>query len=385
MGLTHEVQFGDNLISIARRYGTTVDAIARANGIKNHNLIQTGAILTIPGAPPMAGSNKVSYDGYTPFDPGTYNKSQDVIDAENKANDAAGAVDLHPDFTYDKGEEYNALWKEYNDRKDFNYDFNADALYQQYKDKYIKQGKMAMADVIGQASAMTGGYGNSYAQTVGHQAYQAQLENLNDVIPDLYQLALDRHNQKGQDMLNRLGLYEKDRAYKYGIDQDKLDRLMADRGYYQGIADNKGDDEYGKWLDMVGINQTEHHNAENNKYNVYRDSIEDNFTERELAMKEEQWKLEKQDYYNTQTPTQTTSKPVQITTKNDKPATVTPTETANTTKFISRYQTKSEFLARNHSEKEFNEYMENNIAAFLRDDRITESEALYLIGYYGLK
>ena len=57
-------------------------------------------------------------------------------------------------------------------REKFSYDLNGDALYQQYKDQYTTQGQMAMMDTMGQAAALTGGYGNSYAQSVGQQAYQ---------------------------------------------------------------------------------------------------------------------------------------------------------------------------------------------------------------------
>ena len=46
-------------------------------------------------------------------------------------------------------------------REKFSYDLNGDALYQQYKDQYTTQGKLAMMDTMGQAAAMTGGYGNS--------------------------------------------------------------------------------------------------------------------------------------------------------------------------------------------------------------------------------
>lgn len=87
------------------------------------------------------------------------------------------------------------------DLANFNYDFNADALYQQYKDKYIQQGQLAMADTMGQAAAMTGGYGNSYAATVGNQAYQAQMQNLNDIVPELYNLAYSKvENQYKNDL-----------------------------------------------------------------------------------------------------------------------------------------------------------------------------------------
>ena len=59
---THTVQRGDTLYSIARRYGTTVEAIAAANGITNPNLIRVGQKLTIPTsgspAPPPSPGEK---------------------------------------------------------------------------------------------------------------------------------------------------------------------------------------------------------------------------------------------------------------------------------------------------------------------------------------
>ncbi len=45
---TYIVQRGDNLTKIARRFGTTVDAIVRANNIKDKNKIYVGQKLIIP-------------------------------------------------------------------------------------------------------------------------------------------------------------------------------------------------------------------------------------------------------------------------------------------------------------------------------------------------
>ena len=47
---TYVVQKGDTLYSIARRYGTTVQAIAARNGIANPSLISVGQKLTIPAS-----------------------------------------------------------------------------------------------------------------------------------------------------------------------------------------------------------------------------------------------------------------------------------------------------------------------------------------------
>lgn len=57
---THIVQPGENLFRIALRYGTTVDAIAQANGITNPWFIYVGQVLTIPAGgngtlPPGSG------------------------------------------------------------------------------------------------------------------------------------------------------------------------------------------------------------------------------------------------------------------------------------------------------------------------------------------
>ncbi len=51
-GFYYTVRWGDTLYSIARRYGTTVWAIAQANGIANPSLIRAGQRLFIPGAAP---------------------------------------------------------------------------------------------------------------------------------------------------------------------------------------------------------------------------------------------------------------------------------------------------------------------------------------------
>ncbi|HEX2141588.1 MAG TPA: LysM peptidoglycan-binding domain-containing protein, partial [Candidatus Limnocylindria bacterium] len=51
---THRVARGETLTAIARRYGTSIGAIAAANGLSNPSFIRSGQALTIPAAPASA-------------------------------------------------------------------------------------------------------------------------------------------------------------------------------------------------------------------------------------------------------------------------------------------------------------------------------------------
>ncbi len=59
----HIVQAGENLFRIALRYGTTVEAIARANGITNPALIYAGQKLIIPAAGSTPSSSSTTTTG----------------------------------------------------------------------------------------------------------------------------------------------------------------------------------------------------------------------------------------------------------------------------------------------------------------------------------
>lgn len=125
-------------------------------------------------------------------------------------------------------------------REDFSYDLNGDALYQQYKDQYANMGNMAMMDTMGQAAAMTGGYGNSFAQTSGQQAYQGYLQQLNNRIPELYQLALDKYNADGRELQDIYSLYMGLDEQAYGRYRDEVeDKRWEEQFEYQKEQDKK--------------------------------------------------------------------------------------------------------------------------------------------------
>lgn len=153
--------------------------------------------------------------------------------------------------------EYSSAWQQtLNDtinkimnREKFSYDLNGDALYQQYKDQYVNQGQQAMMDTIGQAAALTGGYGNSYAQSVGQQTYQGYLQQLNDKVPELYQLALDQYNREGEDLYNQYALLADREDTEYGRHRDTVSDWFTNRDYLTNFYNTERDFDYGQHID----------------------------------------------------------------------------------------------------------------------------------------
>ena len=173
------------------------------------------------------------------------------------------------------GESLKTALDRINNREKFTYDLNADMLYNQYKDQYINAGKLAMADTMGQAAALTGGYGNSYAATVGNQAYQSYLQQLNNKVPELYQLAYNRYQQEGQDLKDQYSLYSDMYNREYGESQDAYNRWNADRSradsLYQAALDyatNESNTAYNNALSLAQYN-------EQMAYQKERDAIAD--------------------------------------------------------------------------------------------------------------
>lgn len=151
------------------------------------------------------------YSKYLPENRYTYDPSKN--DAYQRANDQATAI-------YDK----------IMNRGEFSYDVNKDKLYQQYRDLYAQMGRGAMEDTMGQAATLTGGYGSTYSQNAGQQAYNAYLQKLNEVVPELYNAAYDRYNQEGQNLMNLYSMARSNADSAYERDYNQwYNRLQLER------------------------------------------------------------------------------------------------------------------------------------------------------------
>ena len=124
------------------------------------------------------------------------------IDGEN-----LGYGKTYLTYTPQYDDEINSLLGKLLNREKFSYDASTDPLYQQYKTLYTQQGKTAMQDTMGQAAALTGGYGSSYSQAVGQQQYDAYLQKLNEIVPDLYSQAYQMYRDEGDALLDQYQIY----------------------------------------------------------------------------------------------------------------------------------------------------------------------------------
>lgn len=165
-------------------------------------------------------------------------------------------------------------------REPFQYDLNADALYKQYKDQYMLQGQQAMMDTMGQAVALTGGYGNSYAQSVGQQTYQGYLQQLNNKVPELYQLALDQYNRAGDALMNQYSLYSDRENDAYGKYRDSLNDYYTNLEYLTNQYQTARDTDYGRYTDALNL-----------AYQISRDQAADKQWQTEFDENLRRWNL----------------------------------------------------------------------------------------------
>ena len=133
------------------------------------------------------------------------------------------------------GTDWNAMmegyWNQIQNRPKFSYDANNDALFQAYKDQYVHQGRRAMEDTMGQAAGLTGGYGSTYGQAVGNQAYNEYLTKLNEQIPALYGQARAAYDADTQDLYNMYNIALGNANQQY--DREQHDKEYADQQAYQ--------------------------------------------------------------------------------------------------------------------------------------------------------
>ena len=130
-------------------------------------------------------------------------------------------------------------------REKFKYDFNADPLYHMYKDQYVKLGNDAAANAAATVAGLTGGYGSSYATTAASQANQEYLTKLNDIVPQLYNQALNAYMAEGDRLNSVYSTLSDAEASDYGKYRDTVADEQWQKNFdYQAARDKVADSQW---------------------------------------------------------------------------------------------------------------------------------------------
>lgn len=221
-----------------------------------------------------------SYNDYTPSyttyqttrPTSTYNPTAYSDKSGAYASEIANARAALNKTIASKPSAYNS---EYNDRinalidkalnRKFQYDAANDSAYQLMKDNYVNLGRQAAADTAGQAAALTGGYGNSYGTVAANQAYQGYLNQLNDRIPELMQMALTQYQQEGSDLQNQYSMLSDRDIQAYNKYRDSVADWQTDRSYHDAALNNLRSMNQNNWSQ----NETNKYNASNQAWDTY--------------------------------------------------------------------------------------------------------------------
>ena len=182
-----------------------------------------------------------------------------------------------PTFESEYDPQIDKMLNEILNRDDFSYNVNADPLYQQYKNQYLREGQRAMNDTLASAAAGAGGM-NSYAISAANQAQNYYNAQLGDKIPELYNLAYDMYLNDLDNKVMDLGLLNQMDETQYGRYRDTMNDWRNNRDFAYGkytddmaYWGNDRDFAYGMYQDDIARDQWQ----QKFNYEVGRDAVAD--------------------------------------------------------------------------------------------------------------
>lgn len=279
--LSVDGQFGSKtqaaVMDYQRKNGLSVDGIAGA---------QTWGALNGSSGNSASTSSQNGFK-YTVERP-EYSKSQDVISAENELKQ----------WENNKPSDYNSKYSDKIDeilnsiinREEFDYKLSGDPMYEQYKELYINNGKKAMMDTIGKSTALTGGYANSYAQTVGNEVYNDYLLQLDEIALDLRDRAYEEYKDETDKLMNDVSLLRSLDGDDYEKYLNELERYYNDGDYLLQKLANMSDREF----EMFAQELENWENDRSLAFDNYIDALDREEFNREMEFKEAEARRDQQ-------------------------------------------------------------------------------------------
>ena len=152
-------------------------------------------------------------------------------------------------------------------RDPFSWSADQDPFYQDYARRYTQLGQQAMKDTMGQAAALTGGYGNTYAQFAGQGAYNQYMQALADKQIELENRAYQRYQDAGDELYKQYTMLGDLRDTEYGRYRD----AVSDYNYNLALMQAQEAEDYQRAV----YNNQLRIEAEQTGYGRYRDALND--------------------------------------------------------------------------------------------------------------
>ena len=214
---------------------------------------------------------------YQSQQPAAYQPSQNVVNAQQALEQNMAQKPQGYNSKY--GPALEGIMQQIQNPSKFKYEFNGDAMFKNYADIYAQNAKQASMNAMGQAAALTGGYGNTSAQAAANQAYNEEMRKLYDRGMELQEMAYQRHKDERADKYNQLGALQgmdemeygrhrddvadwqvlqqyladrldTERGFDYNEYRDAVNDFMNNRDYYTNLYQNEANRDYSKYADQ---------------------------------------------------------------------------------------------------------------------------------------
>lgn len=170
--------------------------------------------------------------------------------------------------------------KNITNKEAFTYNPLKDASYQGLAKLYQRQGEQAAKNTMGDAAALNGGYGSSYAVTASQQARNDYNQQLASQIPALQEAAYNRYLNDYNMNLSAFNALQAADDSAYGRHRDTVADSQWKYGMdYQGYRDDVSDSQWQKSYDR-GVYESDR----NYEYQKSRDAVTDSQWAQEFAL-----------------------------------------------------------------------------------------------------
>lgn len=115
--------------------------------------------------------------------------------------------------------------------KPYQYDWNADQLYQDYKKGYMTEAQKAKNNVINAGKTLTGGYPDTYVDSVAQQQYSNYMTEINRLAPAFENLAYSQQMMENQDALKQAAMLADLSNTEYARYRDLVGDAQNNRKY----------------------------------------------------------------------------------------------------------------------------------------------------------